>query len=402
MKKRRAIDKTMPNVDEIQPRRTMMSYAFRSFTPNPISEVKRNKSLGSYATSLFNRLEELQQFTFHPNESLNEEHKKGKENTNSELLESVSERSIKSWVGLDAYRQGLRCFAEDRVTEKRAWQSVLAGRVSEEIKSDAGDSSGYAARIEFKKRKDDTGESSYHHLSAWCQCLDSEARSPKKRSACAHIAAVLISWVRDPSSFKTNLGNEKTAAPEEVEHRLLSGLARLTDRVFSTLEEMISFMLEEKRCSDAEVLDMLQMMYSNMRAVSSQIGERWKELSPNTDKEEFELILGLSFITNVIVSRTLAAIDMKYKNGVMQIKNIADVDALRKVVENFVEMQPRTSRIEIENGRAITISESSVQGGEKENQIGAQIAIKEKNAKKENNSIISRSWDKIVQEFATS
>ena len=139
----------------------------------------------------------------------------------------------------------------------------------------------YVARIEFKKARinDDGGsderkksEPSYHHVSAWCECLERETAVKKRRSVCAHIAALLISWARKPYSFE-RLGsenNEKLVTIKDERRQRLSDTARATDRVFAALETMISLILEEGRCTEPEVLEMLQLMYSMMRLAATQ------------------------------------------------------------------------------------------------------------------------------------
>ena len=75
-------------------------------------------------------------------------------------------------------------------------------------------------------------------------------------------------------------------------------------------------------------------------------------------EEDFGDNPGFSFIVNVINSRIFAALDMKYKSGMMQIKNNADVDALRKIVENFVETPHQTSKAAQEQKEKGTVSPS--------------------------------------------
>jgi uncharacterized protein (DUF885 family) len=169
---------------------------------------------------------------------------------------------------------------------------------------------------------------------------------------------------------------------------------------------MITLILEEGRCTEAEVSDMLQLLYSKMRVAATQFGERWEEenLSQDISKEEvFEMILGFSFIANVIDSRIFAALDMKYKSGMMKIKNNADVDALRKLVENFVEM-PQSSRATHHAKEKGTVSPriAAVRNQQEHRKILHSSAKEKMNGDSGvSHPNISRSWDKIMEEFAS-
>jgi len=402
---------------ETESRSAVMSYAFKSFSPVASDEgAQGKKSLQFCAANFFKRFEALQQLTLYPSDYRKKEKQEESEaevNDSQPLLGIVSDGGIKNWVGEDAYRQGLQYFMEGRLTDRKVSQSVLSSCVHEK----AGSLDSYVARIEFKKaRSNDSdsderkkGETSYHHVSAWCECLEREtAIKKRRRSVCPHIAALLISWARKPNTFErsSSENKEKLVTKGDERRQRLSDIAMATDRVFASLETMISLILEEGRCTDPEVLDMVQLMYSSMRLSTTQIGERWEEekLSQDISKvEDFENILGFSFIANVINSRIFAALDMKYRSGMMQIKNNADVDALRKLVENFVEL-PQSSKTAKEEKEKGTVSSRVPVLRNQVHRKSSHSHAKEKMVKADrevNHSDISRSWDKIMEEFVS-
>ena len=354
--------------DGASPNSTMMSYAFTSFSPRQVGTMKQEKRLHTYSNHLLRRSEELQELalSYDGSQSFKEAKTSGSSEEQSNL---VSERMIKNWVGKTTYSLGLKHFALGLVSERSSERNVIRSNIIDE-----NSKSKYASRVEFKQGGE---ESSYHHLSAWCDCL-SLLKGNKK--ACSHITALLLAWAREPLSFEIKPLN--SIASIEDRSRFLSDLSRKTDRVFSALEEMISFILTEKSCREGEVLDMLQMLYSSTKDATNRVANRWNNLSPKAKKEEYEMILGFSFISSVVISRVLTAIDVKYKIGAMKWKNQSDVNAIRNIIGRFAK-EPNAL-------------------------FDSKVALASQETKEKNNMrrtkdgrLVSRSWDKIVAEFAS-
>lgn len=349
---------------------------------------KGQRSLQASANKLFRRFDELQRLVILSPE--------GVDQASSEQLSLITENVVRQWSPPRSYLTGLQYFMEGRVSEQRVWRSILSGTVNVHRKKgvaarflpwvDDDANTSYSVRIEMRGLASPAAvqEGSYLHAGAYCQCAQDGMRD-----ACPHLVALLLSWVRNPRSFKQS---PEMASPNEGRidgQKQLPSLVKATARVLDALDEMVSCIASDGS-SRADVLEMLQLTYSKMRLASSQLAERWSEISSG---HESEPLVVSSFIIDVIASRVLSALDSRYFMGAVQLKNKAEVDAIGKALQSFAESV----------GREQHFPEPSGVGNERRQEKPPVVSpfLQETRAESRlGEKRVTRSWDKIVEEFS--
>lgn len=378
----------------------MVSYAFKSLSVSiPGVSGAGGRNLQSLSEALFRSLERLKRVSLgtyiesNPaTEGANENDADREDESEAEspIKDIMTEKTLIGWLGKNAYERGMEYYETGQVSQRKVSGLVLTGLVSEEIK--ASERRDYKVRIEFFRNKgggtkEQGGENklAYHHVSAWCPCLEIVTGV---RTACGHIAALMISWVRENEIFDVVSSRVLTASARTNNTHdpnwIASELADSTSRVFSSLEGIVSFLVRKENRSETtfnrDILLLLENLHHRLKESSEEIRERWDHLQNEeaTAEEQFERILGFSFVTNMVTSRILTAIDVSRKAGVMQIKNDADIGAVKSAIERFAQLPRRNNAI-------ASIDSNNKKDSERQR-------TKSRKTKK-----VSRSWDQVIE-----
>ena len=282
------------------------------------------------------------------------------------VLRSLTEYNVRRMCGEAVYGAGLQNYTQGRVSDKKFSKNTLSGKLDESGRKwlSSRDPQFFEPTITLERN------SKRPLISGGCACsLASEG------SLCAHIAALMIAWVRKPQDFVEG-GNDQTMKSEFEE---------AMQRVVDSLKELIGCI--EKGSSSTDDLRLLQKTYSKLRLWADDVkeanGGALAIRGAQPDKDLRPLIREFSETLNYVSFALMFAIESKYKVGTTDLYNMTTVSTFARVLELFVESEGRRKPVD-----PILVRGKS---GRKREMLTSPATV---------SSHTARSWDSLVENFS--
>ncbi len=272
------------------------------------------------------------------------------------VLRTLNESKVRRICGEVIYRAGLQDYTLGRVSEEKFADNTLLGKVHTKGNKSRGlnESQYFQPSITLEKN------TKAIRIFGECECT-----LAREGTLCPHMAALLITWAREPRKFK-----------EDVEY-LRSRLEKARQGAVSSLEELLSF-VENSSTSKAEVFSLLQETYSKIRS--------WREGVKEVNRDRgahFDPLREFSCTINYASLAIMSALERKYSLRTLDIYNSATLATFGRVLALFAEST-----------------------GDRDKSPAAPTSCAKKLGKKSDNGVSSssqkttRSWDILIENFA--
>ena len=281
------------------------------------------------------------------------------------ILRTLNEYNVRNICGEMIYGAGLQDYLHERVSQMEFSKNSLFGKLRRNGILSAGpkQQSYFEASVTLESNSKKTRYRTYGD----CTCT----LSMEEGSLCSHIAALMVAWARKPQDFEENVKSD---------------FERARRLAIDSLEKLVSS-IEESSSGFKDDLEMLQKTYTKLRHWASEIGDATNQsnILITSSKNSRLAIREFSSMINYMSFVIIFAIENKYNTGAStQLYNKTTVSTFGKVLEAFVQ-SPRLGKSII----TPTIEKSS-------NKKRQSAIIKSKSIQ----SQTTRSWDKLVEDFA--
>ena len=247
------------------------------------------------------------------------------------LSDFATEDSIRRWAEPENYLAGLQYYGEARLSQRSVSGNVLSAVVNDRRKGKLhllrSGVTEYSVSIKVT-RAAIRGEKWEYRVDGHCDCP-----GVSEGEICAHVVALLISWVRKPAAFQVVEANDDAKAgsgglkmdPRELA-RKNAELAEATYGVLAVLQELLVLM-EDQKCSKNDTITVLDAIYSRVKLASVGVEAALEEISraPGEDAAyRREALVGFSVLLNAVSLRLFAAVETRWKVGATALLNGAN------------------------------------------------------------------------------
>jgi hypothetical protein len=284
------------------------------------------------------------------------------------VLRALNESAVRSICGEVLYNSGLQDYMQGKVSERKFSKNSLSGKVEGKSK---------LTTLDKGKRKQfvfavivtlERSSSKKFRTYGDCQC----SVSREEGALCQHIASLLIAWVRYPRDFKESDSTKFDF--EAAKRRVMSSLDKLVDAI-------------EKGSSSTDDLEILQETYAKLKLWAANVREFRNDNCNLRAGETVDRHAGREFSStiNYVSLAIMSAIENKYEiESAIQLYNNATASTFGRLLEMFAQ------------GPGVGKSVTSAMSGS---------SIDDKESVKSNTTEVqphtSRTWDRLVEEFAS-
>jgi len=266
------------------------------------------------------------------------------------VLRTLSDFDARSICGAVIYGAGVQEFNRGRVLEKKFLKDSLSGKVEDARQKQLF----FEPSITLEKKSPNK-----FRTFGDCSCALSE-----EGSLCAHIAALMVAWVKRPEDF-----TESKSTKFEFE------IAKHS--VASSLDQLVSC-IEEVRSTASEDFEVLQRTYGKLRIWAGEIKDAKNH--PSSSKESRLAIHELSLTVNRISFGIISAIENKYNTRTAtELYNKNTVSTFGRILETFAQ-SPAFRKLPAKSNRG-------------KRKMPATASEKPQ-------SSTTRSWDTLIEDFA--